>query len=168
MNGGDSWLQYNFWGYFIFSLLLRESWSHDAALIRESSSSCHGATDCWQHVHKLCYPVLSDSVKDWDVKIDMYLNISFSVEILKISIWISTASTVNISYIHIHISIPRNNQVGNSNHFEYIHYFRKQAINKALPVFGFWETCDNGDQHKASCNQWVYIHGALSLQISFS
>ena len=36
----------------------------------EPSEKSHGASNCRQHVHKLCCSVLCDSVKCWGVKID--------------------------------------------------------------------------------------------------
>ena len=36
----------------------------------ESSEKSHGASNCRQHVHKLCCSVLGDSVKCWSVKVD--------------------------------------------------------------------------------------------------
>ena len=36
----------------------------------EPSEESHGASNCRQHVHKLCCSVLGNSVKCWGVKID--------------------------------------------------------------------------------------------------
>ena len=39
---------------------------------RKSSEESHGASNCWQHVNKLCWSVLGDDVKCWGVKIYSY------------------------------------------------------------------------------------------------
>ena len=36
----------------------------------ESSEKSHGASNCWQHVHKLCWFIHGDFVKSWCVKVD--------------------------------------------------------------------------------------------------
>ena len=38
----------------------------------ESSEKSHGASNCRQHVHKLCSSVLGDFVKSWGVKVNSY------------------------------------------------------------------------------------------------
>ena len=51
---------------------------------RESSEKSHGASNCWQHVHKLCRCILLDSVKCWGVEINPHkLQIVFPFIFLK-------------------------------------------------------------------------------------